>query len=172
MSKVILTDPKNPANRHFVAQATADTDPAYKGWTKASAAEGGSLELRIAKDALRVQVNALRDAKRDGGLMVTNLGPVQTDPLSRSAIQDLAAEARAAGALPVQFILANNERVPLQPAEVVALHVAVGRHVRRIGEAAQTHKELIEAAASLADLNLLNISTGWPGGALSLNVGA
>ncbi len=119
-------------------------------------------QLAVAKINALAAVKALRDAKQGGGC-ATSFGRVDTDLSSRLNIAGAVSMAAIAGAaFSVEWRMSDNSVVTLDGAQMTGMGVAVGQFVA----ACQARKNVldaeIQAAATLAELELIDVEAGWP----------
>ncbi|MEN9924073.1 MAG: hypothetical protein RL268_199 [Pseudomonadota bacterium] len=124
--------------------------------------------IAVRKAALWEQVKANRDAMTDapGAVTQTPLGSVQVDAKSKQNINGLvtmALIAKGAGApFSEPFTLADNSVATLNADQMIGLGVAVGKYVAAVHEVARALRDAIEAAATHAALDAIDIGAGWP----------
>ena len=125
-------------------------------------------DLEGFKERKRAAANAIRDAKSfgRGAQCNTTLGVVQSDENSKTKISGLALMAFMAkvGAQPfsVTFTLADNSEVILNADGMVALGKQVGAFDISVHEHCKSLKAQIDAAADLAELDVIDVTVGWP----------
>lgn len=119
-------------------------------------------QLAIAQIALGERVRQLRDSAEWGGCM-TPYGPIDTDPDSQRKIGGGSTAALAMGtAFAKEWRMADNTLVTLDAAKMIEIGLIVVSHV----DACQTRKNALDAeigaAETLADLEAINVTAGWP----------
>lgn len=112
------------------------------------------------------QVKLEREARLADGAM-TPFGVVQTDPVSRATINGLVtraliAEVKEEAGFARTFTKADNSRVSLNAAQIIAVGEVVEAFVNAVHEHSQNLRDQIDAAVDMAELLAINISIGWP----------
>lgn len=117
------------------------------------------------KAAKRAAINAEK-LRRQNGVAPTPAGPVDCDTDSRNKLNGavlmamLAAQAQQPFA--INWTLADNSNVLLDGAGMIALASAVGSYVAACHAHAQTLKAAVEISVDHAELDAIDIMTGWP----------
>lgn len=121
--------------------------------------------LPLAKAAKREQVNAIKLEREIAGC-VTPLGRVDTDQKSRDFVAgavQMALLAKMANApFLINWTMEDDTDVAHNADQMIALGQAVGAFHATVHGYARYLKGQIEAATSLAELDAINIQTGWP----------
>ncbi|GGB15185.1 hypothetical protein GCM10011380_00750 [Sphingomonas metalli] len=178
-SEVVIYEVANPANYDLAPAALIPDDPAY-----GSAALPDDFDEALyewSPDALAMVPNiagirarrwavvrAARDAAQDGGCP-TPLGRVDTDAESRGKISgsvQMAMIAMQAGEpFELAWTMQDNSTVIHDGPGMVAMGVAVGRHVAACHAEGLVRRAAIDAADTPADIEAVPAEGGWPGAA-------
>lgn len=122
-------------------------------------------DLDVLRARRWVAVRAARDRVQLSDC-VTPLGRVDTDAASQLKISgavQMAMIAQAAGApFSIEWTMHDNSPVTHDAAQMIAMGVAVGQHVAACHEVAVMKRTAIEAAASEADIEAVEVDSGWP----------
>jgi len=166
MSQLLIQNPDDPTEVCLV-----DSLEGREGWTVLPASDADAVVLADRKAEMRRAVNFLRDRKQDS-TAASPIGRIQVDEKSKTKINGLvsmASLAKQAGepfldskGNPVRFTNAEDERVPVDADAMIAVGIAAGAHVMNCHNHAAELKESIEEAASLSDLEAVDIEEGWP----------
>lgn len=109
-------------------------------------------------------VKQLRDVKADKA--PTPFGIVDSDDSSKIKITGLVSMAMlakgAGAAFSEEFTMADNSVVTMDADMVIGLGVAVGQHISAVYARARALREDIDAATTQAELDAIDIETGWP----------
>jgi hypothetical protein len=104
------------------------------------------------------RIKAARDQAENGGC-ATPLGRVDTDPLSRDRISGAVQMAMIVGAaFSIDWTMEDNGAVAHNQAAMIALGLAVGQHVGAVHATARALRVLIDAAATVEQLEAIE----WP----------
>lgn len=132
-------------------------------WDTATRAFVEDVEGRRA--ARWAEVKALRDVCESGGA-ATPLGTVDSDPVSIGRITGAVVMAQVAlsaeAPFSIDWTMADNSVVAHDAAAMIAMGVAVGAHVDAVHARARTLRAALDEAASIAALDAIDITTGWP----------
>jgi hypothetical protein len=113
----------------------------------------------------RAAVNDLKNEKQNGEAP-TPFGAVDNDDSSKikinGAVTMAMLAAQQAAAFSVDWTMADNSVVTLDTAQMMLMGEAAGQYVAAIHERARVLKEQIEAATTMAELEAVDITTGWP----------
>lgn len=124
--------------------------------------------VEIARARAWAEVKLRRDACARGGCE-TPLGRADSDERSRVLIAGAVqmAQIAIAGGEPysVDWVMADNQPVTHDAPAMIALGMAVGRHIADCWQRAQTLRAAIEAAETVEALAEIDIINGWPGAA-------
>ncbi|WP_282609474.1 DUF4376 domain-containing protein [Pelagibius sp. Alg239-R121] len=131
-----------------------------------------AVTLESAKADKRVAINLLRDEKIFDGLSylfpdgLTGMVDTREQPDfdNLQALTTLAQVLDAAGetGAVITFVDAEDQAHSLTPNQMIALGVAVTQRVATIYAASWPKKASVMAAATIAEVNAVDISTGWP----------
>jgi hypothetical protein len=125
-------------------------------------------ELTAAKLAKWELVKAKYQAVLAAGLPIAGLGTVQTDPASFDNIHQAMTGAIVAQMLSlpytINFTLANNTSPTLNGAQMLSIGEACGNFKSHLHDHSQTLRSQIEATATFAALEAVDIEGGWPSG--------
>lgn len=117
------------------------------------------------RSALWEQVKAIRSARKNG-LAATPVGIVQIDQESKlnitGALSLCRLQEELGQAFSLNFTLADNSRVALDSITVRQLAGAVGAFVSALYDHSAGLRDALDAAATSADLDAIDIETGWP----------
>lgn len=160
---------RNPANGEQQAVDAASyvvpvtESDAFYGWEKI--ADG--LPLVDLQDDLWKHVKALRVTKKAAGVLVPNIGLVQTDDTSTQNINGLVTMAQVTMSqqppFNEPFTLADNTVVALNATQMITLGVAVGRYMAAVYARARDLRAQIYADSATAEsLAAIDITVGWP----------
>jgi hypothetical protein len=157
--------------------ALQDPDGVVVGVAKMLVAENGPLPggvmasdehypFEARKFSMRTQVKAKRNALRSA-VAPTPAGPVDIDGESRDMITGAVLMAMLNKQLgnddwELDFTLANDQDVTLNADEVLGLGMAVGAYVNAAQRRKRELDAAINASVSLADLEAIDVETGWP----------
>jgi hypothetical protein len=149
------------AGNAVVVEAPPAYDSAYQvlGWT-GSAWTVTDKPLAEVLAARKEAVTALRYAKETGGI-VLNGAAIRTDRESQALINGAKLLAEAEPAEVVDFKAASGW-VSLDSATMQAIGLAVGQHVRACFRQERELHEAIDAAATVAAVQAIDITAGWP----------
>ena len=151
----------------FVGQEIDGFEPVQVDgvWTMQPKAVDTALLLAVAKARKRDRVNAIRDARQQG-VADTALGPVNIDPFSKAKIDGLMQSALLAKIertpFAETFTLADNRDAPVNAEQMIKIGAAVNNAIVARHEFAKALKKDIEAATKLAQLEAIDVETGWP----------
>lgn len=124
-----------------------------------------AVPLAVLQDRKWAAAKATREVL-ETGTAPTTLGRVQIDEASKVKINGLLAMARlveeAAGTFSEQFTMADNSVVTLDSTSVRQLAMGAAMFVSDVYAHARGLRAAIEGAASAADLDAIDIETGWP----------
>lgn len=119
-------------------------------------------DLDPLRQAAYARVKELREQRKGGGLM-TPLGPIETDPDSRSNINGAVQMASILGtAFSIDWRLADNSVVSLNADTMIQIGLMVGQHVAACQYRKNQLDAQIEAAGTLAALDAIDLDEGWP----------
>lgn len=125
-----------------------------------------ALPIDEIRSALWSQAKTKRDKVIDGGA-ATPFGAVDSYELARSNIAGAALAALiakgAGAAYSVDWTLLDNNVVSLDADGMMAVGLAVMGHVNAAHDRARALRAQIDAAADVAALLSIDITTGWPG---------
>lgn len=131
-----------------------------------------AVTLESAKDDKRAEVNRLRDERIFGGLSylfpdgLTGMVDTreQSDFDNLQALTTLAQVLQSSGeTLPViTFVDAEDQAHALTPSQMIDLGVAVTQRVAEIYAASWPMKASVKAAATIAEVDAVDILSGWP----------
>jgi hypothetical protein len=137
----------------------------YDGWTVVDANTNDPRTLAERQADLWEAVKAKREII-ETGTAPTPSGAVQIDEQSKLKINGLVTMAMLADqqAQPFSedFTIADNSVVTLDAAATIAMGVAVGQFVSDTYARARELRDAIEAATDVANLEAIDIDTGWP----------
>lgn len=124
------------------------------------------LALANAKEAKWDAVKAKRQRVEEGGA-ATLQGVIDSDPNSQRKVNGLVTMAMLAGqsgqSFSQAFTLADNSVVTLDGPAMIAVGVALGQHVSACHSIAQTLRDAIDAATSIADVEAIDADgAAWP----------
>ncbi len=157
----LLEDPAT-GTQSLVADDEVDF---YPGWEEAAVGACEALQLTLAKDAKRANINQLRDMKQAEPAM-TAVGLVDADERSKTNINGLVSMAQLAKAsgqpFAVQFTLADNQRHPLDADGMIGVGLAVGRHVIARHDCAAALKATLDACGTIEAVDAIDIEANWP----------
>lgn len=112
------------------------------------------------------RVKNRRAAAIAGGVNVPGIGIVQSDETSKLKISgavQMAMIAQGAGApFSVVWTLADNSTATLDAAQMIGMGLAVGQHEYVCHSNARNFRAQIEAAATIAEIDAIDIEAGWP----------
>lgn len=112
------------------------------------------------------RVKNRRAAAIAGGVDVVGIGVVQSDETSKLKISgavQMAMIAQSAGSpFSVVWTLADNSTATLNAGQMIGMGLAVGQHEYACHSNARNFRALIEAAASIAEIEAIDIEAGWP----------
>lgn len=116
-------------------------------------------------EALWERVKVRRDKAINGGAL-TPSGRVDSDEVSRTNITGAVVGAMLAqsNSMPfaIEWTLENNDFAVLDAAATIAMGVAVMGHVNDCHARARALRGAIEGAATVTDLLMIDIESGWP----------
>lgn len=122
--------------------------------------------LAVAKFLKWEDTKQLRTQKEYSVVTVPTLGPVQIDLESRMRIRDLvdlAKDAAAAGTtFSEPFTLADNSVAVLSGVQTIQLGSWLASYVRQLYARARALRAQIYGSTTLAELDGVDITTGWP----------
>lgn len=120
-------------------------------------------DLNAHKASAFARVKELRELAKDGGL-TTPLGPLETDPDSRTNINGAVQMATILGEqFSIQWRMSDNTVTePLDAATMVNLGIMVGLHINACQLRKNELDAAIAAAATLEDLTTIDLEAGWP----------
>jgi hypothetical protein len=130
-------------------------------------AEDGTLFVPLdwAKADLTRQVNELKNAKQNG-TVVTPSGVIDGDDSSKIKLNGLVNMALLAlqnsQPFSIDWTLADNSTVTLDANQAIQMGLAAGQYVSLVHDYARTLKDQIDSATSVADLEAIDITAGWP----------
>lgn len=121
-------------------------------------------ELVAAKANLRAQIKTLRDAREWGGCMTPVGKIVDTDPDSQRKLGGASTAALALGAqFSKKWRFKDDTKVTLDAQAMIGVGLSVVAHVDACQQRKNELDAAVDAAATMADLQAINISAGWPG---------
>lgn len=124
-------------------------------------------DIEGARAAKWEAVKALRATVQQGGCQ-TPFGPAQTDLESRGLINGAVTLAmlslQAGQPFALEFTLADNSSLMLDASSMIGLGQAVGLFVAAAHAYSVTLRALIDSAPTIAALDAIEISVGWPEG--------
>jgi hypothetical protein len=113
-------------------------------------------------------VKELRAAKEQGGISMPGIGVFHSDPVSlmKAATYAQTASIYIMQGTPELFevsitMLDNTDYEP-SASEMIALHLYGSNYINEVHAYSQELRALIDAAVSPEDLEVINITTGWP----------
>lgn len=119
--------------------------------------------LGDAKAVAYAQVKSLREQHKDGGIMIPGIGPIETDPDSRTNINGAVQMATILGAsFSIDWRCADNTVATLDAAGMIQMGLLVGQHVAACQYRKNELDAAINAATTLAELEVINPGAGWP----------
>jgi hypothetical protein len=122
-----------------------------------------TVNLAFLKPMRLAEVKVLRDQAEAAGVTVSGQGRFDSDPDSQRKILSAAVAASAVGSGFSQgWRLQNNSVVTLGASQMSAVGLAVNTHVNACQARKNTLDAAINAASSLAALDAIDITTGWP----------
>ena len=124
-------------------------------------------DIEGARAAKWEAVKALRATVQQGGCQ-TPSGPAQTDLESRGLINGAVTLAmlslQSGQPFALEFTLADNSSLTLDASAMIALGQAVGLFVAAAHAHSVTLRALIDSAPTIAAVDAIDISVGWPEG--------
>lgn len=121
-----------------------------------------TLALRERKDRMLAAVKAKRDACEQAGCQ-TPYGPIDTNPDSQRKVGGGSTAALALGAsFSKKWRMADNSYQVLDAAKMIEVGLLVVAHVDACQQRKNDLDEAIEEATTLAELDLIDIESGWP----------
>ena len=141
-------------------------DPEGLFWpsTEAAPVPDTARQLSIAKAEAQARVKSLREAHTDKGILVPGVGLLETDLKSRLNISGSVQLASLGGeSFSTVWRTADNQYVDLDAVAMVQMGVLVAEHVAACQYRKNELDAEIDAAATLADLNDIDLEAGWPG---------
>lgn len=125
--------------------------------------DGWVRDLAAAKTALSAAVKAKRDAVEWSGC-ATPHGPIDTDPDSQRKIGGGSTAALVLGAaFSKDWRMSDDTIVTLDNEQMIAVGLYVVAHVDACQQRKNALDAEIEAATTLAELDAIDIESGWPG---------
>lgn len=122
--------------------------------------------LQELKDAVWEKVKAKRATLIAAGATVPGIGTFQTDLVSMANVHEAVTGALLAGATgqpyTITFTLADNSRPTLTAAQIMLAGKVIGERKSAIHAHSATLRAAIEAAADEAEIDAIDIETGWP----------
>lgn len=126
----------------------------------------GALVLDRAKELRWEAVKRLRDAAVNAGTDVQDIGRFDSDLLSRTNINGAVTVAMLAkgseSPFSIEWRLADNSVVTLDGDQMIFTGLAMAAHVQACYDRAKEIESLILATTCRPDLDLIDITTGWP----------
>lgn len=123
------------------------------------------LPLDAAKAALRARVNAMKAEKQSGGISTIH-GRVDSDPDSRSKVNDAALMAllaeREGASFEKFWTLADDTDAKLDGSQMIALARAMTDHDAACHSRTRALKAEIGKARTIAALEKIDLEAGWP----------
>lgn len=116
------------------------------------------------------KMDAIRQmkARREQYGCATPLGMMDSDEGSRNKLLGAIVEAQISAGqgqpFSISWTMADNVNVPHNAAQIIAAGRAVGQFINACHVKARALKQAVEQAADMAELEAINIETGWPGG--------
>lgn len=111
-------------------------------------------------------VKAARDMVRDGGC-ATPAGRADSDPASRGlisgAVQMALLAVQMGEPFSIEWTMADNSLVQLDAPGMLALGIAVGRHVDACHAEGASRRLALDAAESRQEIEAVPVLEGWPG---------
>lgn len=154
----VADEPQHENWREVPENARAEIGDTFDGQTYAP-------PLDVAKLAKWEAVKAIRNTKENGEAP-TPFGPVQCDDTSKIKVSGLVTMAFIAksNAQPFSggFTLADNSVVTLNADQAIGMGIATGRYVSALHERARELRVAIEAAQTIAALDAIDHTAGWP----------
>lgn len=119
--------------------------------------------LAFAEERRLGELKAMRDRNENGGAS-TPFGTVDTDPVS---VRRINGAVQMAGIVPpeafsISWTMADNSVVSVNAAQMTQVGLAVGQHVDACHQHYRTLRDLLEAATDLAEVEAVDIQSGWP----------
>jgi Domain of unknown function (DUF4376) len=121
-------------------------------------------DVAAAREALWEAVKGKCEAVASGGCIVPSLGPIDTTSESRILILGSLETAKILGdAYSDVWTMADNSHLPIDGTGILAISLAAGAHIQACWARRRALRDAIDAAATRAELDAIDITTGWPG---------